>query len=143
MLAGAGVPGFADGQGVSARIDYPSGVVVHPVSGMLYIAEQTNHLIRACTAQGWLSTLAGRTGIAGNVDGPSSTSLFNVPTGIVLDSNNTNLYVTCFKAHTLRQLVLATNWVSTIAGSGLAAEIDGIGRAAAFNGPSYDCTIVF
>ena len=142
VLAGSGVAGFADGQGVLAKFNYIQGIVIHRQSGSLYIADSSNHRIRVCTAQGFVTTLAG-SGTAGNSNGAALTSKFNTPTGIVMDNALNYLYVTCRYGNTLRQVLVSTGFVSTFAGNGLTAEVDGAGLTASFNGPTYeDCIVI-
>ena len=135
VLAGNGF-GFADGQGAVARFYAPMAMVVHPVTGVIYIADNNNNRIRKCTAQGLVSTLVGKD-IPGNVDGDASTATFNLPYGIVMDPTMVYLYVTCYDGSTLRQVTLATGFTLTVAGNGRWASTDGQGLGASFNGPLY------
>ena len=48
-LAGNGTTGFMDGNPKTAMFDYPRGLVIHPISGDLYVADQRNHRIRKIT----------------------------------------------------------------------------------------------
>ena len=136
VLAGqAGVLGYADGTGSQVQFWNPNDAAVHPRTGVLYLVDGT-HRIRVCTSLGVVTTLAG-CGERGNVDGAAFTAKFNWPTGIVLDSSSVNLYVTCLDGNTLRQVVVLTGWVTTLAGSGGQLENDGTGPAASFNQPAY------
>ena len=59
VLAGQTGSGFAEGQGTTAMFNYARELAVHPVSGIIYITDQGNHRIRACSPTGLVSTLAG------------------------------------------------------------------------------------
>ena len=135
-VAGSGLWGFANGQGKSATFAFPSGMSVHPVTGVIYIADTQNNRIRTCTSLFLVGTLAG-TGISGNVDGGSASTTFNRPFGIVMDQTYTYLYVTCKNGNTLRQVAVSTGYTTTIAGSGASTSIDGMGLEATFNHPAY------
>lgn len=137
VLAGQTSTGFANGFGTTAMFSWPSGLVVHPVSGVIYITDYKNHRIRACTALGLVSTLAG-TGTAGNTDGASSTATFNSPFGIVMDPANQYLYVTCYDSNRLRRVEVTIGITTTLAGSGASTSVDGTGILASFNSPMYD-----
>ena len=135
VLAGqAWVYGFADGQGTAAKFDWAKALVIHPVTNVIYIVEQHNNRIRACTSTGLVSTFAG-SGIAGNVDGEALTAQFSGPVGIVMDPASIYIYVT--SAYKIRRVTVSTGYTITIAGSGAATSIDGTGSAASLNGPAY------
>ena len=72
VLAGQSISGFADGQGTAAMFNVALGLVIHPVTGMIYITDMCNNRIRTCTPSGYVTTLTG-TGApnmnVGNVDG--------------------------------------------------------------------------
>ena len=81
-----------------------------------------------------ISSLAGSQGF-GTEDGTGSAAAFNTPNGSVVYNNN--LYVADFVNHTIRQIVIATGVVTTLAGSpGVSGSADGTGSAARFNGPT-------
>ena len=111
ILAGS-ASGFADGPGNVATFNGATDLVVHPGTGVMYITDQYNNRIRTCTPSGRVNTLTG-SAIVGNVDGPSNVASFNQPFGIVMDPSNTNLYVTCYGANTLRQVVISTAVTTT------------------------------
>ena len=52
-LAGGDGEGYADGKGSAAKFNYPVGLVVGD-NNVIYVADQENHRIRACTLDGWL-----------------------------------------------------------------------------------------
>lgn len=137
-LAGTGVAGRVNGTGTSASFNNPYGIVAD-VFGNVYVAEQGNNDVRKITPSGVVTTLAGRsTGVAGYVDGGGTIAAFNAPTGITLDSLG-NLYVADRGNNRIRVITNA-GIVSTFAGSGFAAYIEGTGMNASFKTPS-DLTI--
>ncbi len=86
-LAGSGAQGSANGTGPAAAFSYPAGVAVD-ASGIVYIADYHDFLIRKITAGGVVTTLAG-TGSPGAVNGIGTDASFNKPTGIAADSSGT------------------------------------------------------
>ena len=126
-LAG-GEKGFADGQGSSARFDFPCGIAID-AAGNLYVTDD-NKRIRKVTQQGEVSTLAG-SGEYGFADGQGSAAQFANTIGIAIDATG-NLYVT--ENYRVRKIT-PKGKVSTLAGSekGFA---DGQGSAARFNNPN-------
>ena len=84
-----------------------------------------------------VTTIAGLPYNTGSADGIGSTSRFNNPTGVAVDSGG-NVYVADEGNNTIRRLAPAgTNWVVfTAAGlAGNPGSADGSGSAARFNGP--------
>ena len=134
-LAGnADASGGADGSGAAARFGYPTGIAVDK-SGTLFVADGFNHTIRKISSSGIVSTVAGTTGIAGNVDNAGAAARFNGPSGIVAD-NAGNLYVTDYYNHTVRRLTTG-GVVTTLAGQMQhPGTADGTGSKAQFSGPS-------
>lgn len=113
-LAGlGGAQGFANGSGTAARFYWPTDVALG-LDGILYVADQGNHLIRAVTLAGVASTVAGGVQLAGAVDATGSAARFNAPLGIEVDADGT-LYVTDAGNHLLRQVTSAGE-VTTLAG---------------------------
>jgi hypothetical protein len=80
-----------------------------------------------------VTTLAGSATVSGTADGTGTAATFNGPAGITTDG--TNLYVADQVNNIIRQIVISTGVVTTIAGSGTAAVTNGTGTAAAFNNP--------
>lgn len=64
-----------------------------------------------------VTTLAGS--VVGIADGPVFNATFNGPYGIVIDFAGVNLFVTCLTAKSIRQVVIATGYVTTLAGAGV------------------------
>ena len=101
--------------------------------GTLYVADSGNHRIRTVSQQGDVKTLAG-TGAPGHKDGSGGAAQFFYPVGIAMDSEGC-LFVTDRANHRIRK-VTTKGTVSTLAGSGRNAVIDGKGQAAAFSFPN-------
>ena len=116
VLAGQLQTGIADGQGAAALFFGPRGLIVHPVTGVIYITDTYNNRIRTCTSFGLVSTLSG-TGATSNVDGSTSVATFYYPWGIVFDPTSMYLYVTCAFGHMLRQVTVLTGFTTTLATS--------------------------
>lgn len=129
-LAGSGVKGYVDGAGTAAQFNYPEEMVV-TAGGVLYVVDSNNSLIRKVLADGTVSTLAGST--AGYADGTGAAAQFNYLRGIAMD-NSDNLYVTDYTNNRIRK-VTPTGVVTTVAGSGAFASVDGQGTGAQFKGP--------
>jgi len=133
-LAGtAGVTGSADGMGGAAQFNFPYGVTIGGTN--LYVVEQGNNTIRQIViSTGAVTTLAGTAGVSGSADGTGGAAQFNQPDGITIDGSN--LYVSDTMNNTIREVVISTGAVTTLAGTaGVTGSLDGIGSAALFNQP--------
>jgi sugar lactone lactonase YvrE len=128
-------PGSADGAGAAARFQFPVDVTSDG-RGSLFVTDCFNDEIRKIEiATGAVTTLAGAPGQPGSADGSGATARFNCPYGIVLDGQG-NLLVADVRNHTIREVVIATGAVTTLAGSaGSPGTVDGTGAAARFYGP--------
>ena len=130
----AGTIGSADGTGVAASFNAPSGVAVDG-SGNVYVTDKGNSTIRKITPAGVVSTLAGTAGVTGSADGTGAAASFNFPDGIAIDGAG-NLYVADTVNHTIRKIT-SSGVVSTLAGTaGVAGSADATGSAAGFNAPT-------
>ncbi|MDR1250825.1 MAG: hypothetical protein LBK62_01535 [Treponema sp.] len=132
-LAGSGtIGGFADGPGTAAQFNEPAGVALDG-AGNLYVADTSNHCIRKIViASRVVSTLAG-SATSGVADGTGAAAQFTFPRGVAAD-NAGNLYVADTGSQRIRKIVIATQEVTTLAGSTY-GYVNGTGTAAQFNGP--------
>ncbi len=130
-LAGlAGSSGSENGTGVAAKFYNPTNIVSDHADH-LFVADSYNHAIRQIVVStGVVTTLAGTSTSSGNVDGTGAAAHFTYPFGIALDGGN--LYVADYGTHTVRQVVISTAVVTTLAGSGTVGSMDGTGTAAQF-----------
>ncbi len=131
-LAGSGTAGFTNGTGTSASFNSPGGITTDGTN--LYVADTRNLAIREIViATGQVTTLAG-SGTAGFTNGTGTSASFNSPGGITTDG--TNLYVADTRNLAIREIVIATGQVTTLAGSGTAGFTNGSGTLASFNLPN-------
>ena len=133
-LAGGGSGTSTDDTGTTASFKSPQGITTDGTN--LYVADSYNHKIRKIVIDNAsVTTLAG-TGSSGSTDNTTGTSAsFNEPLGITTDG--TNLYVADTKNHLIRQIVISTRAVTTLAGTGSYGTTDNTtGTSASFYGPS-------
>jgi sugar lactone lactonase YvrE len=111
LVAGRiGGPGNVDGIGAAARFGGGMGL-----AGNQYIADGNNNRIRSLGNSFnnyTVATIAG-SGVAGSMDGTGTAAQFNGPTG--LTSNGTSLFVADSGNGSIRQVVLSSGVVSTLA----------------------------
>lgn len=134
-LAGAaGSTGSGDGNGGSARFNYPVGLAVDS-AGVVYVADFGNSVIRKVTANGDVTTFAGAAQQAGNVDGAGGAARFDHPMAVSVDAGG-NVYVADTSSQTIR-MISPSGGVSTRAGRpGFGGRSDGSGSGARFFYPA-------
>jgi sugar lactone lactonase YvrE len=133
----AGSAGTADGTGNVARFNQPRGIAIGP-DGDLYVADNSNNLIRRVTTAGVVTTYAGST--LGYADGTPATAKFSGPAGVAVAANG-DVLVSDSSNNRIRRIVRSGNVagaVVTLAGDGSysAADPDGVGIAAAIGLPN-------
>jgi sugar lactone lactonase YvrE len=126
-----GGSGNADGPAAQASFHGPRGVATD-VAGNVYVADTQNNLIRKLTVDGMVSTLAG-SGVAGFQDGDGPQASFSSPNGVAVDAAG-NVYVADTGNHRIRK-ISPQGRVSTLAGTGVRGNADGLGSEARFNMP--------
>ena len=131
-LAGSPAANFADGTGAAARFNAPQSVAVIPSSGVIVVADQSNHRIRLVTQGGVVTTLAGN-GTTTFADGTGTGATFNFPQGVAVLPNG-NIVVADTVNNRIR-LVTSAGVVTTLAGQTSTGTTDGTGAAASFNNP--------
>ena len=120
---------------LSQGFHHPVALALSSDDTVLYVADHVNHMIvKVNTADGYGSTLAG-SGTAGSDDGTGTEAKFFYPYGITLTSENDKLYVADYGNNKIRTVDLATNIVTTLAGSGAYGNEDGYGTTVTFAAP--------
>jgi len=129
-LAGQMSAGTNDGPGTVARFNRVEGLAVD-INGNIFVADSGNYTIRKVTPVGtnWVvTTLAGKTGVTGFVDGTGTNAEFGYPIGMALDSSG-NVYVADIPNENIRKIApvvtpLGTNWeVTTVAHVGGSTDV--------------------
>jgi sugar lactone lactonase YvrE len=113
-IAGGPSFGAVDGAAADARFLQPSGLA-HDAAGNIYIADTGNHTIRRLATDGTVSTIAGRAGSSGSIDGTGAAARFSSPRGIFMAPDG-DLYVADTNNDRIRRVTLA-GVVTTYAGS--------------------------
>lgn len=126
-----GVAGYRDGAGSQALFYNPTGMAIW--DGFLYIVNTSTHLIqRVNLSNAMVSTLAGANA-AGFVDADGSAARFYHP--YRAQAANGILYVSDRINYAVRTVDLNTGQVTTLAGIGLAGNINGPQDTATFQDP--------
>jgi DNA-binding beta-propeller fold protein YncE len=125
-VAGAGRPGYADGDSAAALFDTPCAVVVSP-DGILYVADTGNNQLRKITTTGQVTTLP----VAFPAD--NNRSSLRSPTGLAL-THDGYFYVTELDRGTVIQIA-PDGKACVIAGNG-PGYADGPADVARFNQPA-------
>jgi len=99
-------------------------------NGIIYLSTATN-VIYKLMPDGTISAMFGSS--VGYSNGTGSSVKFNYPTGLVTDIAG-NVYVADAGNHSIRKIT-PSGLVSTLAGTGLAGALDGIGLSASFSSP--------
>lgn len=138
--------GAVDAVGKDARFLAPVGVAADSV-GNVYVADYGNSTIRRITPSASASTLAGRAGEPGQVDGSGADARFAEPSGVATDRAG-NVYVIDSIQNVVRR-VTPSGRVSTLAGTGELGSADGDAARASFGfcppgylshgSPTVDC----
>ena len=133
-LAGsAGSAGSTDGTGAAARFNLPIGLAVDGAGNVL-VADYKNHTIRKISPAGVVTTLAGKAGVQGSLNGTGAAARFSSPTGLAVDGAG-NVLVVDYGNNTIRKISPA-GVVTTLAGTaGVQDSTDGTGAAARFSNP--------
>ena len=124
-----GLSGSADGTGVAARFNSPSGVAVDGADNV-FVADSGNNTIRKVTSNCVVTTLAGSAAAdPGSADGTGPAARFNGPEGVAVDGAG-NVFVADTYNNTIRKItpsgVVTTSAAGFIWPQGVA--VDGAGN---------------
>jgi hypothetical protein len=119
-----------------STLSSPSGIASDG-AGSLFVADSVRGtIIKVVIATQAVTILAGSAGDWGSKDGAGASARFYNPLGVASDGAG-KLLVADSSNHTIRQVVIASGAVSTLAGSVRnQGSADGIGTLAQFNSPS-------
>ena len=133
-LAGqAGVTGATNATGNAASFYDPLGVAVDS-TGIIYVADAGNNLIRKISTAGVVTTLAGQAGVTGSTDSTGTSASFSAPSGVAVDSSGF-VYVADTGNSLIRKISTA-GVVTTLAGqAGVTGSTDAVGTSATFYDP--------
>jgi DNA-binding beta-propeller fold protein YncE len=131
-IAGSGAWGYKDGKASEAEFLMPMDLCVDK-KGNIYIADIGNHCIRKIDSNNVVTTIAGKAGIVGYVDGKGNNALFYQPHGIAVNEQG-EIFVADMLNHAIRKITPA-GLVTTLAGTREIGSKDGEGKDARFNRP--------
>jgi hypothetical protein len=128
-LAGSVAGGSFNATGTAASFSSPTGVATDGTN--VYVADSSNNLIRKIViSTGVVTTLAGSLN-SGSTNATGTAASFDFPVGLATDG--TKLFVADGTNNLIRQIVIGTGAVTTLAGSGTAGSLNATGTAASFN----------
>ncbi len=114
-VAGTGASGYTgdNGPAIAATLGHPLGVAID-TSGNLFIADQSNNVIRKVNTSGTISTIAGTdtAGYSGD-NGPAIDAELNGPNGEAVDSWG-NLYINDPYNNRIRKIIFNTAGINKL-----------------------------
>ncbi len=136
-FAGSGTLGSTNATGIAASFDSPYSICIDG-SGNLYVGDLNNKTIRKITSSAVVTTFAGVTGLAGNINGASGTARLTNPYGIAVDGSG-NVYFSDQYWYNIRKST-PTGFITTIAGTTSTVKpdtgsVDGPGAVSTFYQP--------
>ena len=132
-VAGGGAPAaFADGAAATARFNAPLGLA-QDATGILFVADTGNNVIRMVALDGTVSTIAGSPGLSGFADGSGAAARFDTPSGITVGPDG-DLYVADRNNNRIRRVTPA-GVVTTYAGGSSSGFAEGAPTTARFTFP--------
>jgi sugar lactone lactonase YvrE len=124
-IASAGVPGFNDGDVLTAQFNTPSGVVVDD-AGNIFVADTANSAVRKITPQGEVSTV-----IRNRQESAGTSVSLRHPVGIAITHDGF-----LFVSHESGVLKITPDGVASEYAGSEVGFADGLGSHARFNGPA-------
>ncbi len=120
-IAGTGVAAYAGdgGAATAAKLAYPTGIVIDTTTGIIYIGDANNNVVRKINTVGIITTFAGTgfLGYSGN-GGMATAAKLNSPQGVTIDTAGT-VYISDGGNNAIRK-VNTSGIISTYAGTGVA-----------------------
>jgi len=135
-IAGNGTNAELDNTtGTSAEFKGPAGIAYVTGTGFLYVTDEAGETIRKVGTTGLfpVTTFAGTANSAGSINATGTSAKFSAPYGITVDASG-NLIV-ADEGNNLIRAITSGAVVTTLAGNGTQAELDGVTTAAEFFSP--------
>jgi hypothetical protein len=116
IIAGTGLAGYSGdgGNALNAKLNTPLDVAVDAASGIVYVADYWNNVIRRIS-NGTITTVAGNGQWGDTGDGVATQESLAHPTGVDVDRFG-NLYIADFDNNRVRKV--SGNQMTTVAGNG-------------------------
>jgi hypothetical protein len=131
-----GAAGVVDNTGGAARFYNPTGITNDGTN--LYVTS-IRDVMRKITSAAVVTTVAGAANSANSTDGIGTIARFSNPQGI--SANSTTAFI-ADGAHTIREIALSDNTVTTVSGTySLSGSTDATGTASSFYTP-YDVEVI-
>lgn len=103
----AGAPneaGYMDGEREYSQFNNPRQICFDNDEN-LYVADESNHVIRKIDKNGIVSTVVGISGVKGYRDGSPDEAMFNAPTGVAIDDEGI-IYIADYENRLIRKLAI-------------------------------------
>ncbi len=105
------------GQATAAEISGPDGIIFDG-NGNMYIADESNNVIRKINTSGIITTVYGNHVSGYNGDGgPASAAEFHLPRSVTFDTHG-NLYISDWLNYAIRKIDTTTGIITTLTGNG-------------------------
>jgi len=127
------MPGDVDGPVAQASFGALWGLLTDQ-EGSLFTSDYGNNKVRKIDTDLIASTIAGQTGVLGDMDGTLNEATFNNPRGMAMDSQG-NIVIADLGAQKIRRINISAGTVETIAGTGDFGLVNGDGSIAQFSSP--------
>jgi len=128
--------GFADGQGKTARFNYPVGLALDTDSHIIVANKRNNCIRKVTTAEGRVTTVAGSAEAVEDIaDTAAAAARFFHLLAVAVDCNN-NILVADQGNNCIQMIAGTVNWVTTVAGSAEEkGKVGGTGASVRFMEP--------
>ena len=108
ILCGSTTSGYNDGAATSAKFYGPTDISINSATGIIFICDGSNHLIRQLNpVTSIVTTLAGKPLVLGSIDGIGTFATFD-PIGLSVNSLDGMLYIACQTTHNIRKINTVT-----------------------------------
>lgn len=135
LVAGlAGQSGFKNGTKTDVRFNVPIAITIDKKDNNVFVADRNNHVIRKVRLRdGKTTTLAGRPGRAGYLDGKLNDAILNLPVEVYY--NGGDIYFSEAGTHRIRVVDMTDRAVKLVSGDGMRGYANGKRKNAQFDNP--------